>query len=453
MENKSRKQQRSRLERDSVQQSPGSLEINLGWAFSPWTLLLSLPIPLFLISIIQPASSYLLWGQPYWITQEYVVLAAATIFILGFIFSINARVNRSSTKILFSNDLVRKLRRAKNAIALLVSISYFIWIVSGLTKGLNVSILLDALNGSNGAIWKLKTDILAPISGVTTWVALATILGPLAIILWRITGESQKVLLITLLGVTALRATFFSERLAIVELGIACIFAYASTARQVPLPLRTVKNYVLTLSIAFTLYVGFFSATELIRSWVYYSNKTQISIVQFSFERIIAYYATALNNGALYININKYSWSPFDLIQGTFDTTLASNSIAFLGASGLEKFSAALFYRSNPEFNNVSGLLITNSSLGIVGSWIFWIVIGSLACLVFNKASSGSLIAFLAYPIFAIGIIEIVRLFYFGQTRIIPNLIALFVLSTYLGRMSVELNPANPSQKDIREKK
>jgi hypothetical protein len=410
------------------------LNLHLGWAFSPWSLLLSLPLPIFIVSVLQGPEVFARLGQPFFLNQTYYLLATCTFFILLFVFAINTRNRHVPIRIGIPSDLLVRLRNAKNALTFIVFAAYGIWALSGISKGLSFGILFDALNGNNGAIWKLKTEVLAPISGVTSWVALATILGPLAIIFWRVTGERQLVLLGSLVFVTVLRSTFFSERLALVEVAISCLIAYSVTTEELIWPVRNLKNYLLTLSVAFSLYLAFFSATELIRSWVYYSTRTQVSVIQFSFERIVAYYSTALNNGALYIDVNKYVWSPFDLIQGTFDNTLASSSIAFLGGTGVDKFSNALVYRSNPEFNNVSGLLITNSSLGILGSWVFWIFISVLTVSVYNRAAAGSLIAFFAYPIFVVGVLEVVRIFYFGQTRIVPNLLALAVFYFYLGR-------------------
>jgi hypothetical protein len=416
------------------------LSIRVSWAFSPLVLLLSLPVPLFLISISQPPKAYLNWGQPFFFTPDYVLLASVTLFILASVFAFNYKSRPTRHDIQLSSENVVRIITATNVIAVITIFAYLVWLIAGLARGLNFAILLEALNGSNGAIWRLKNEILAPISGITTWTQLGSTLGALAIIRWRVTGKRGIALFSLLFVATLFRAIFFLERLAMVELLVSCLIVFVATSLRDPISFRSKRNYLISLGAAYLLYVGFFAVTELIRSWTYYSSRSQLTLLQFSFERISAYYATSLNNAALYLDVNQYKWSPADLVQGNFEFGGSSSLLEQFGSGGMDKFASALFFRSNPEFNNISGILVTNSSLGVLGSWLLWIVLGLITCTLFNRASSGSLAALIAYPIFATGILEIVRLFYFGQSRVIPGLLCAAILSLYLWRGTADSN-------------
>jgi hypothetical protein len=97
------------------------------------------------------------------------------------------------------------------------------------------------------------------------------------------------------------------------------------------------------------------------------------------------------------------------------------------------RFSNSLQSLSNPEFNNVSGLLVPNTAFGGVGGLVFWVFIAAAISIVAIVASRGRLMAILTYCSLGFGILEVDRLFYYGTSRYLAVIIALVLLTlTYL---------------------
>jgi len=408
------------------------LPIQGHWSISPLVLLLLLPIPMFILSCLESPSAFINWGQPYLLNSTFILYAASNLAIVAFVFLVGFFTKKPTTHLYFTENQISRLVKATNLVTFITFAAYAAWIIIGVSRGLSFGLLRDALSGSNGAIWNLKTTVLEPVSGVTSWTQLGVILGPLLILKTRLTGKNQTRLFISLLVVTLLRAIFFSERLALVEVIVATSVAYIFTAPKLPNFLLKPWKFLAVWLSAAAGYVTFFAATEFIRSWTFYSVVTQKNIFEFSYDRIIAYYATALNNGALYIRTNGLSWDPFALLQGNFGIAGLQEFIVSSSQGSASRFTNALWSSSDPEFSNVSGIFITTSSLGILGSWLFWLLIAAAIIAVFRMSTAGSLTAIVLYSVTAVGILELDRLFYFGQSRIIPELIAILLLSFYL---------------------
>lgn len=409
-----------------------SLFVNLHWAWSPLSLVLLLPLPALTFALIVPESSFPKWGPPFFLTEELKVLALINLAIVIFIFSIGRNRSQVIRSFTYSKKTVDRIGRATSLIASITFLAYGAWAVSGLTRGLTLSVLFNALAGSNGAIWALKTNILEPISGVTTWTQLGILLGPLALIRWRLSGQNPLPLLVGLIVATLLRAVFFSERLALVEVVIASTITFLMTSPIIPRFLSTPARVGGLWILGIFSYLVFFAVTELVRSWTFYSAVSSVSVFEFAVDRALAYYATAVNNGALFIESNGFGWDPLALLQGNFGFLGVQELLNAAGGSSGERFSNMLWNYSDPEFSNVSSLLITYSALGILGSWVLWTLI-SIGIVKNNRLiSMGSIPALLTYSFLSIGLLEIVRLFYFGQSRTVPVLVTLIALSFYL---------------------
>ena len=402
------------------------------WSFSPLVLLLLLPVPIFVLSYFEPTSAYLNWGQPYLLNNTFWVYAATNLAVIACVFLFGFSSNQKSNILIFTQDQMYRLERVTRLITIITFLSYGTWLTIGIIRGLNLELVRDVFSGSNGAIWVLKTTILAPISGVTTWSQLGVVLGPLLVIRQRLTGRKQTRLFASLFIVTLLRAIFFSERLALVEVVVTTAVAYLFLAPKLPSILLRPWKFVLSWIALAACYVTFFATTEFFRSWTFYSTVTQQNIFQFSYDRIIAYYATAFNNGALYLNTNGLSWDPFALIQGNFGLFGLQDFLVNTSEGGAARFTNALWSSSDPEFSNVSGLFLTTSSLGILASWLFWLGLSLLIVSIYRKAVSGSPTSIVAYSVATVGVLEIDRLFYFGQSRTLPVIIALILFSLYL---------------------
>ncbi|TQS92793.1 hypothetical protein EU811_09365 [Arthrobacter sp. TS-15] len=359
--------------------------------------------------------------------------AIANILILFSVFALAVVTHRRSTTIYISDLQTGRLEIATRLIALITFSSYAIWFAVGVFRGLSVSMLFSALTGQGETIYLLKSVILAPIGGVTTWSQLAVILGPLLVIRWRLTNNFPAVMFLVLLGTVTFRALFFSERLALIEVGVSTLMAWALIRSKPLAVVKTPIRWLATWAGSLGLLVAVFALFEYPRSWLtYYAARYDGNILDFAAQRLLGYYSTALNNGSLKAQTTS-ELSIFGLLQGRF-------SLPFVGSWGEEiqasneSFSYALNSGSNPEFNNVSGLLLTDAALGRFASLISWVVFGFVIVWIANRASRGGIVALVAYCSLAISVLEVVRIYYVGTSRFLPIIIALLFLNFYLGR-------------------
>lgn len=417
------------------------LTVNFHWSFAPIGLLLILPIPTLIGSLFVPPRSFMaLWGQPYFFTDDYKMAVIANLLILFSFFSLGAVTHRRSATIRISSVQMVRLEFATKIVALITFASYAVWFGVGVLRGLNISMLYSALTGQGDSIYLLKSVILAPIGGVTTWSQLGVILGPLLIIRWRLNNTFPYLMFLTLITTVAFRALFFSERLALIEVGISTMMAWALIRQQPLVVVRTPLRWLATWAGSLGLLVAVFAVFEYPRSWLtYYAARYDGGILDFAAQRLLGYYATALNNGALKSQTTS-ELSVFGLLQGRF-------SLPFIGGWGDEieagnaSFSYALNSGSNPEFNNVSGLLLTNASLGTIGSLVSWIIFAVVIMWIANRASRGGVVALVAYCSLAISVLEVVRIYYVGTSRFLPIVLALVFLNFYLGKTDDGLSP------------
>ncbi|MGN6408288.1 MAG: hypothetical protein ACTHMH_08055 [Curtobacterium sp.] len=415
---------------------PGSTDrtvripVTMHWSLTPFGLLLLLPLPALLGSLAVPPGAYpLLWGQPYFLTPQDITMA-----VLGFVILLVGSavvlpaIPRHGGVVLTATDVLR-VERATRVMAVITFVSYAAWLAIGVVRGLTPTLLLDALTGQGDAIYTLKQSVLVPVSGVTTWAQLGVIVGPLAVLRWKATGRSPLGILIPLGVVVLARSEFFSERLALIEVALSTFLVWAVLRERPLAALRTPLRWFASAIGAVSLLVAVFAALEYSRSWItYYVNVYQGDLLSFSVTRLLGYYATSLNNGALKIR-SAPTPSPLSILQGSFSGDAGGSAIG----TPVDAYHYQLSTASNPEFNNVSGLLDTVASFGVGGSIAAWSLFVLLMGWLVYSAARGHVAALIAYASLAVSITEVVRIYYLGASRAWPVLIVLVVLGVYLG--------------------
>ena len=406
------------------------IPVLMHWAWSPLGLLLLLPLPALAAALTVPDDSYMmLWGQPAFVTGDIKLLAVLySAVILGTFVALHPLLTRSS-ELRVTSGQVRWVEIATTVLAWITFAAYAAWLAFGIARGMDLAIIGDLLEGESSAPYRLKAFYLEPVSGVTTWAQLGILVGPLAILRSKLTGKSSWPLVLGLLGVAAARAILFSERLAVLEVLVSVTLAWLILRKEPPFLFKNAFTVVLTYLSLWVGLVVFFGIFEYTRSWLhYYASRFDGGIADFAWQRLLGYYATAINNAALQSQVAESDLNVAYLFQGDLYSTL-------LGPAAVEanRFANSLQSLSNPEFNNVSGLLVPNTAFGGLGGLIFWVFIAAAISIVGIVASRGRLMAILTYCSLGIGILEVDRLFYYGTSRYLAVIIALVVLTlTYV---------------------
>jgi hypothetical protein len=147
------------------------------------------------------------------------------------------------------------------------------------------------------------------------------------------------------------------------------------------------------------------------------------------------YYLTALNNGAGVIK--NFSSNTLDFqysLAWIYKFPLFGKMLRdYLGANNT--LNIFLDKYGDREFNNLAGIFALYYDFGFIGACIVMIFLGIIIGLVYRLYSLNSLIGILFYPSFFIFILEILRIFYLGESRIIPIIfLSLFLL--FLGKIN-----------------
>jgi oligosaccharide repeat unit polymerase len=250
--------------------------------------------------------------------------------------------------------------------------------------------------------------------------------------------------LFLIFALTLTRVLLWSERLSIIELSVALLVAWFACYQ-----FKSKTNYSLVraapLFAPILLYLTF-TGTEYFRSWDFYKDYYD-SIWEFSFERLLAYYATASNNG-IGLLVESKQW-PIYTGAYIFEWAYAFPGI---GQILLERvgdvgpiYGKFLETYARPELNNPSGIFPVVFDLGYFGSALYFLLVGITIGMVYGAFARRSLFGVLFYPIFFLFIVEILRFNYLSNPRLIPCLGALvFIWLTHYYYGSAIKRPTLP---------
>lgn len=315
---------------------------------------------------------------------------------------------------------------------------YLIWAGAAVARGANVALAMGVMSGEKGAADIMKEVYLVTISGVTT----LTQLGLAAMILGVMIGAAQgwkkvRAPIAVLFALAIVRALFNSERLAIIELVIpAVVLGIRLVVLESPHyrgRIRTALNF-LPLAAASLLF-SLFSCFEYFRSWTSYYSGGGMNFWTFASVRLLGYYTTALNNGALLVSRVDPLGAPFSTLHFLF--RLPPFNSLFLGFfpnikpenPDFDSYLQILSRDANQEFNNQSGLFPPVIDFGIPGAVLYWLLAGLLCGLLYRWFREGKVSGLFFYPLFFTGITETTRILYWGEGRVVTAYLVLLPLA------------------------
>ncbi len=332
---------------------------------------------------------------------------------------------------------------------------YLIWAAAAVSRGANLALAIGVMSGEKGAAEVMKGVYLVTISGVTT----LTQLGLVAIVCGVMIGAAQgwnkvRVPMAIVFVLAVVRALFNSERLAILELAIpAVVLGMRLVVLESPVYGGRIRTGIRFLpALAGALFVPVFGVYEYFRSWSTYYAGGDMSFWEFASVRLLGYYTTALNNGALMVARIDPVGAPFATLHflwrfppfNSFMTALYPN--LKLDNADFDPYMQILSREANPEFNNSSGLFPPVVDFGIPGALLYWLAAGLLCGLLYRWFRDGKISGLFFYPLLFTGITETTRIQYWGEGRIV---IAYVILLPVVWLCSVSMRRTRRAQQRI----
>jgi hypothetical protein len=301
---------------------------------------------------------------------------------------------------------------------------------------LNPQIVAQALQGMGEEETK---QAMARLPGLTSF----TNVAPLFCAVWSAArldprfrpGMGLWCVFAALVVFTLARTLVGEERLALVEFVTPLVLAHAAFHAR-PSLLRAVFPALGLIAL-----VIYFAAAEYFRSWQYYRLTVSTQFWEFSVLRLVGYYSTSLNNGMGMFQLYSPIGLPY-FTAGAF-TKLPFWSFLFGTGGNISDdiWGVYLFEFASPEFNNLSGLFVPLIDFGLLLGLSLMAAIGIAVGLLYRSYARRRIAGLLLYPTCYLGVLEIVRLFYFGESRVFPIFLAAGFVGWFLARRSGARRP------------
>jgi len=238
-----------------------------------------------------------------------------------------------------------------------------------------------------------------------------------------------------LVGLTVFRVYVWSERLALIEIGVAVMVPLLCARHESMSPGWRRLVFLLPL-IGLPFVVLYFGIGEFFRSWQSDFYQGKMPFWEFVTGRFASYYYTSLNNGAGLLVTQTWPTYKFE-----FTMAFAYKAPWILGAlfryySELDYFSLGYFLQryADPEFNNPSGLYTVVYDLGVAGALVYFSVLGFLCGLLYRAIIDGRSRGVLLYPMCFVMMLELYRYPYFGESRSFTALLGVGLAMLLLAR-------------------
>jgi oligosaccharide repeat unit polymerase len=238
----------------------------------------------------------------------------------------------------------------------------------------------------------------------------------------------MKLFSVLIFVLTVFRAFAWSERLALFEvLLVIAIFWAGYSDRASRGWIGRIRPILPVIAVAIVVVV--FGVAEYFRSWSSFYAKTESDYWAFIGQRLINYYAQALNTGAGLVTMLDWpsyqfgyllEWlAKFPVLLGPIMRYLTDLQPNFF----LERFG-------DPEFNNPSGIFSVLYDVGLGPAIAIFALTGLLAQSAYRAFQDRDNIFSLFYPVFFMALVEMFRYWYLGNSRTF-----LFVIALGLGVM------------------
>jgi hypothetical protein len=405
------------------------------WWLSPTKVTLYFILPIYVACVMMQESFYWQFG----IRQKYlngwtVFLGAACLlaFALGSFLSEYGRGKPVRTVSAEAPRLdPRMLGRCLLALYGLTFVGYVL-LLSPLLQ--YPDLLAQHWAGSDRAQYLLRTYLVEQKSIGATLISLQAFAIVLTFAWTVLTSEkaiprSFLILAAALAAICVFRAWVWSERLAVIEIILPAHVIHVG--RIMTRKGLLVRSGPLLGIIAL---VFLFGIGEYFRSWQIYQHQGY-SLGHFMAARLFGYYATALNNGAAAVELLPTFYKPTA-------TALFLDNLPFLKSDPYaltydQSWRIFLSRYANVEFNNGSGLFAPVIDYGAALGVLVWFGLGVWLGHMSRGFREHRLWATILYPIWYVGVIEILRIFYWGDARFKIPLIAGPIVVFFLHRAAI----------------
>ncbi len=361
-----------------------------------------------------------------------VVVAIAAGCLLAAVLERDRRSRLRSGWPAISEDTIHLLRRLYPVLVGLTLAGYTVWIGVGLARGLNLEDVRTVIATQDNFLLPIK-DKLATVPGLTTLTQAAVpaaIVGVLIDMRHPSVAVRRAYRIVILLALV--RAFLMAERLAVAEIVVPIVVLRATALGH-----RLIGWRRLLLSLAPLVGLVFllagFAASEYSRSWNWYSSRTDVGFVSFASERLLGYYSTAHNNGALLLHHGEdvsgipyhstmFFWQipPGSELGGDIDDDMGDDQRRVLKGYG------------NPEFNSPGGVAAMLVDFGTVGGLLFAFLLGITIGSLHLSFLHGRISGLMFYPMIYTGLLELPRYLYWFQGRATPAVVVAVVVTVLL---------------------
>lgn len=246
-------------------------------------------------------------------------------------------------------------------------------------------------------------------------------------------SAAERIGFALVIALATFRAYAWAERLAVIEILVCYVIARMAYLPLTGTRLRRAADIVPAIG-PFVLYL-LFTASEYFRSWEFYVNQYS-SVWAFTLDRLITYYATAVNNG-IGILVETADWPHY---SGAFVVDwlyiMPGVSKLFEDAFGNPRDVTALFLNTylRPEFNSPTAFFRIVFDFGFLGSVLYCLAVGYVVGRAYIGFRRGHIFGLLTYPVCVLFLIESLRYSYLGETRIVPLAVGLGIIGLDMRR-------------------
>jgi hypothetical protein len=380
------------------------------WWLNPGKLLLFFTLPLYgfivgLMPLLWPQLIVLRYGQ--YVTGYFAALGALCLLVAGASGWLGARLTLSESA---DADLYEISEPFLLAIGGITVTAYAIWFGPAVVRG-ELFLPREELNR---------------VAGVTSFTQLGVTFVVCYMYATRRALQAVRlavhVLFYLIFALTLARVFIWSERLALIEVGVPafiCLLAY-SRPRSAWLKAAFSAIGAYGPLLALPLLMAFFTATEVFRSWSSEFYQSQdIALGEFMVSRLVTYYYTALNSGAGLLSTSD--WPSFHLVYvlNWFYRLPFGIGQAFAPTLGRDAAPTDTFLSQfgDPEFTNMSGIFPIIYDVGVWGGLTYFGLFGLFAGFTFRSMQKGRPLGVLLFPSIFVGCLEILRIAYLSESR------------------------------------
>lgn len=388
------------------------------WWMNPILAIVTLVVPIFCIAAYYNQFNYWQFRQ----TEDFVTnetfslgLYSAGLIVLGLVI---ANMMRSKDDFVTIVDEARA-RQVLLLVGLVSIVAYIIFLGTLLS---NFGLVLALFEGSVSAGSDLR-EVLGRIPGLTSLVQFGLVYLALVAALRTIGGMHLtfeiKAVGIAIVVLALMRSIFASERLAFLEvlaaLAVAIMaFGWKPSFRRNFAPFGGI-----------VVVFAAFAAGEYVRSWQYYQYY-YASYWDFISQRFAGYFSISINNGSgAYLLYGRED--PVPEITVTWVTRFPGLGQFFPNQDDT-LMNRYLNTYAHPEFNNPGGLYSAFLDFNFFVASLYMLAFGLLIGVVYNSFVKRRLFGLMMYPFAFLGIVDLIRIVYFTNTRTFPIFLGAFVV-------------------------